>query len=152
LKPLFKFAGLAGMVALLYWGANSLKRAFTVRVKAYGLPHLSNFVLQVPITFEFNNPTPIGLKVDRLIADFYILKAGVYQPVGRVDQPVTLPAGTSEQILSPALDLRKLIGGDVIATVNEILQNKSLQLRIDVTALYGGILLPKQTYHETVRI
>lgn len=151
----FKAGIFAVAVGLLIWGANQARTAvaqFAYKVVGYGKPSIKAFILQVPIIVRFTNPLPLGTTIDRFIADVFLKRGNQYQWIGKLDQAVTIPTGVSDQVLVPALDLQRLISGNILDVVNQLSSTGTIELRTDVTAIYGGIALPTQSFTNKITL
>jgi len=153
-----KLGLVAGLIALLLWGAKAAQRAasnFQFDIVGYGKPALAGTFLTVPLQIKYTNPTSIPIVLDQLIGDIYINKNGTFVLAAKVNQPVSIQPGTSIQWLSPTLDLQNVFGGNLLNTLSafqQILTNKQITLRSDITAIFKGIALPKQTFTNEIAL
>jgi hypothetical protein len=148
-----KLVGFFAVIGGLLWAIDQAKNyaaKFAYRITGYGKPKLTGYVIQVPIQIEFNNPAPLTITIERFIADVFMWKNGAYEFVGRLDQPVQLPSGRSNQVLAPSLDLQKLFSGNAFQTITDTLKNRSIDLRTEITATFQGVALPKQVFNNTI--
>jgi hypothetical protein len=142
---------IGGAIALLVWGAKAAQKTlsdFRFDIVGYGKPTINGWNLTVPLQIKYKNPTPLPINVDQLIGDIYLNKNGTFVLAAKVNQPVTLDPGTSLQWLYPALDLQAVFGGSLantILAIQEVINRKTLTIRSDITAVYGGITLPMQS-------
>jgi hypothetical protein len=153
-----KIGIVGGLIALVVWGTKAAKDAlakFTYDIAGFGKPSISNYRISVPIQIRFNNPTPIPINADQLIADIYLLKNNAYVIAARVNQPVSIPAGISVQTIVPVLDLKSIFGGNLFSTltaIQQFLSSKSVTIKAEVVAVYMGVSLPKQVFEQTVPV
>jgi len=157
LKNLFKVGVIAGIIYLVVLGIDAAKFAaakFSYSIAGYGKPTISNWILNLPIVVNINNPTPAPINADRVIADLYIQKGGQWVAAARMDQPVTVPPGASQQVINAQGNITNIFGGNILNTFNAFAQavNNKLPIRTDVTVIYGGIALPTQSYTETLTL
>lgn len=149
---------MAALVGLVVWGTKQAKNAiagFSFEIAGYGRPTLKNYMLTIPLQVRFDNPTPFPINIDNLIADVYVLKNDQYVRSARVSQAVSLAPGISEQTIYPTLDLASLFGGNVLNTLTalrSVIEQKVLKIKADVTATYGNITLPTQTFIQDVAL
>jgi hypothetical protein len=132
-----------------YKYVRELMQAFTFRIVRYGIPTYSNFVLTVPITIEFSNPTKLTIKPDHVLVEIYLKSAGQWVPVGDVSQTVTVPPGKSQSTILPVMNLQALVA-TMSANFGQMLATTRLDIRTDVTITYQGITFRKQSYEDTL--
>lgn len=158
MSSVLKLGIVAALVGLVVWGSQKAKAAvagFSFDVVGYGFPALKGLQLTVPLQIQFNNPTPFPINIDHLLTDFYVLKGTQYVKAGRVSQAVRIGPGTSEQTIYPTLDLASLFGGPVVDTISalrEVLNNRTLQIRADVTATYGYVTVGPKSFTDQLVI
>lgn len=156
LNSLLKISIVGGVIALLVWGTKAAQNAlaqFAYEIAGYGKPKLSGYQLTIPIQIRFNNPTPLSINADQLIADIYLLKNNAYVIAARVNQPVSVPAGISVQTVSPVVDIKSIFSGNLLDTlkfVQQTVAGKTVGVKVDVTVVYQGVTLPKQTFEQNV--
>lgn len=155
----FTKVGIAGVIiGLVMWGAKAAQKtlsAFQFDVVGYGRPTLTGAMLTVPLQLRFKNPTSLPILIDRLYADVYLLKNNEFVQAARVNDPVNIPPGESNQWAYPVINIQNIFGGDVIATltaVQQILASKKLTVRTKAIAVYKGITLPEQTFTNQIDI
>lgn len=147
-----KILGGGAIIALVWWGAKYLQNAaknFQFDVTGYGRPQIQSTFLTVPLLVKFTNPTPIPVSVDNFRADIYLNKNGTYVPAGFVAQALTVPPGTTEQWINPSVDLKAIFGGDMVGTgifLAQLLAKKAIDIRTDISVVFAGITLPKQSF------
>lgn len=141
----------------MVWGVKEVKKKlanFSFEVVGYGKPSLSGNLLTVPLKVRFNNPTPLPINIDNLLANIYLLKNNQFVYAAQVNQPVSMPTGIGETMLYPVIDIKSLFGGDLISTltfINSTLNTtKKLTVRTDVTTTYKGVPLPSQSFTNTI--
>lgn len=150
-----KIGVVSAAIGLVIWLANYARQAaaaFSYSIARYGSPSLNGSRLQVPITIKFNNSTPLPINVDNLHADIYLDKNGTWTKTGVIDQPLSVPPGTSEQTLITMVDTSQLVGSiaSLISLVNSALTSKSISLRTDLTVNYAGVSLPTQSFIKQI--
>lgn len=128
---------------------------FAVDIEGYGVPRLKGWVITVPVILRFNNPSPVPITVTRLLATTSVLKNGQWIQAGHLDQPVNIPSGVSNQTFSASVDLQSIFGGNILNTftaITDALKSKSVRLRTDVTAYYGDVSLPVQSFENEITL
>lgn len=124
MKTIVKIGIIAGLAYLVVWGIGAAKTAaskFHFDITGYGKPSMSNWVLTVPITVTINNPTPLPVNADRVVADLYILKGNQWVPAAHLDQAVTVPPGETQQIFNANANIASIFGGNVFSTLSALL-------------------------------
>lgn len=155
---MLKYGLFATVIAALGWfvvdAAKKAAAQFSVRVVAFSTPSLSSGILTVPLVAEVHNPSTLAVNVDRVVADLYILKSNQWIAAGHVDQPISVPAGDSRQVVYAQANLKNIFGGNIFFTAETIAATLSNQLKIkvDVTGSYAGVPIPKQSFTDTVHI
>jgi LEA14-like dessication related protein len=148
-KQIFIAAGILGAGYLAYKAAQKGIESITVEVVGIGKPAVNNqLFMTVPIELEFDNPTFIPIRVDRIHADIYLNKNGEWVKGATATQPVSISTGKSRQMIYPVLDLNSIFGGNIINTtqaVVNLIQTKTLQMRADVRITWLGFTLPMQS-------
>lgn len=151
--------GVFSAIGLLVWGflsgARNAIANFTVDIIAYGKPTLRNYALTIPLKLRFNNPTPVPISIERLVADIYVLKNDTFVKGATINQPLQIPSGVSDQLIYPAVNLEQIFGGNVLLTaqfVTNLLNTKQITIRVDYTPIIQGVALPVQTYTDTLPI
>lgn len=146
-------AVIVGLGFLAYRASKFALANFDFKIVGYGKPTISNLRLTVPIVIKFTNPTPIPISLDQVLADIYINKNGQYVKAAQINQPINIPAGTTNQNIFPVIDLNSIFGGNVLDTINSIasvMKTKVVNVRTDVTTIFKGIALPRQTFIQDV--
>lgn len=141
---------IAGIIGLIVWGAKSATK-WTIKPVGYGVPKFQNWVLTLPILLQFSNPIPASVNIDRIVADIYLQKTTGFDFVGRVDQPLRIPSGTSVHELHAQIDIQKVFG-DILNTAANAWNQKQLVVRTEVTAWYGGLRIPTQTITSPIQL
>jgi len=144
-------AAVIGLGILAYRAAKYAIANFDFKIVGYGKPTVSNASITIPIQIQFNNPTPIPISIDQLIADIYIKKNNSYVKAATVNQPLTILPGKTPQNIYPVIDINSIFGGNVLDTltsISSILNTKMVTVRTDVTAVFKGITLPKQSFTQ----
>lgn len=158
MNPLVKVGIGAAVIGALMWGWKTAKSAMTdfkFEIVAYGKPKLSGSFLTVPLQIKFTNPTPLPISIDQINANAFINKNGRWVHAANVHQPLTLPSGESFQIISPALNVGSIFGGNIFETlvsVSNALQSKTLDIATEVVITYKGISLPKKSFTNTIQL
>lgn len=159
MKAVAKVGGAIALIALLgflaFGYAKRAAQAFTFSVVRYGSPVLGGTTLQLPVVIQFKNPTPLPLNLDSIHADVFIQKDGQWIQVAIVDEPLSVPAGVSNQTLTPRFDLNAIFGGGSSSLINLVttaLKNKSFSVRTDVVIRYGSITVPKQSFTNDIAL
>lgn len=146
------------LIGGLVWGVRAAQKAisnFKFDIVAYGKPSIRGMVITIPLQVRFTNPTPLPIAIDQLVADMYINKNGTWVRGATVNQPITIAAGESYQIISPSVDLATVFGGNLfntIQTVANVLKSNALDVRTDVIAVYKGVSLPKQSFTNKIEV
>ncbi len=120
---------------------------FTFDIIGYGKPSLSNYVLSVPLSIRFKNPTPFKINVDNLLAEIFVLKGNEYVKAATINQPIIIESGESTQVITPSIDIKSIFAGniaDTLAAVANIIAGKKVFIRTDITITYKGVTIPKQ--------
>ncbi len=144
-------AAIIGIGILAYRAAKFAIANFDFKIVGYGKPTISNARVTIPIQIQFSNPTPIPITIDQLMADIFIKKNNSYIKAATVNQPLTIVPGKSVQNIYPVVDLNTIFGGnliDTISSISSILQAKIVNVRTDVTTIFKGIALPKQSFTQ----
>jgi len=150
-KIVFGIAGLIG-IGLAWKYIRETLNKFRFKVSAYGVPSYENWLLRLPITLQFNNPTGITINTDQVLVDVYVrIATGEFIHVGRVLQPITIGPGQSYQTVVPVLNLQA-VAGTLANSIKNILAAKSVTIRTDLTVTYKGIKLPTQEFIDTVKL
>jgi hypothetical protein len=144
-------AALVGLVVVAS-KAQQLLKNFDVKVSGFGVPAIKNYNLSLPIRLRITNPIAFGLSMDRVRADLYLYKLNQWQYVGFADQHVDIPAGSSDLVITPSVDIKSILTGNIIDTALSIMQTKTLNVRADVTAYVLGIALPVQSFSQQVNL
>lgn len=149
---LFGIAILAGAALGVKYISNLLK-AFRFKVVGYGIPTFQNWILKLPVTVRFTNPTAITINADNVIVDVYMKNsAGNYIHIGHVDeQGLSLAPGDTDQTMVPVLNLQAVTGA-VINSWADLIGGRTASIRTDVTVTYKGVTLPTQEYEDTVKL
>lgn len=141
---------LGGVAGLAFWVYTAAKRAitdFTFDIVGYGKPSLNGFMLSVPLSIRFKNPTPLKINVDNMLAEIYVRKGDSYVKAATINQPILIPSGESTQTITPSLDIKSIFGGNLLDTataIASIVNGKKVFVRTDVTITYKGVTIPKQ--------
>lgn len=142
--------GIIGYV--LYQEVLRAIKNFQFKIIGYGLPKRSGWLVIMPIQFEFVNPTKLDIVIDNLMVDIFIYKSGAWVQVAKVNQPITIGAGTSRQIISASLDFSNIFSGNLLDTVASVFRSSKIDVYSEVTARFKGITLPKQKFQQAVSI
>lgn len=150
-----RIALVATILGGAYWLFNQAKQAFSLSIVRYGSPHINGASVTLPITIRFNNPTPFPINLDSLHADIFLQKYGQWVRAGVVDQPISIQSGISDGVITPKIDLGVVLGGGIpvlLSMITSALSTKSLSVRADVTARYGSLILPTQSFTSLVAL
>lgn len=148
----------AGLIGLLYLGAKAAKNAianFSFNITGYRTPKLSGTKLTIPLEVTFTNPTPLPINIDKLVADIYMDKNGSWVKAAQIAQPVAIAPGTSMQVISPVVDLKSILSGNLIDNINALdtlVNTRKVKVRGDVTAVYQGVTLPSQSFTNEIEV
>lgn len=127
-------------------------KQFSFDVKGYGTPSWrGSSSVMIPLSVRFNNPAPASLPLDKVQAQFFLQRPDGWHQVGTLDQPLTLPPGSSDQLLTPVVDLSLLLGGSFTSILSNALMG-GLNIRTDLTITAKGIQLPTRTYYKTLSL
>jgi hypothetical protein len=142
---------------LLYlWKTGKLSaNAFGYSMKGYGAPSVNGTTIDLPVNIEFTNPTPLAVNLDNVTAQLYINKGGAWINVANVNQALSIPAGTATQKVNAHIDLGKIVGGNILETLDlasSILAQQTAQVRTDLTVTYAGITLPQQSFTSNIQV
>lgn len=146
-------AVIIGLGFLAYRAAKYAMANFDFKIVGYGKPTISNASITVPIQIQFTNPTPIPISIDQVIADIYIKKNNTYVKAASVNQPLNIGPGKTTQNIYPVINLSSIFGGNVLDTINSIsaiLSARVVSIRTDVTTIFKGIALPKQSFTQDI--
>ena len=146
---------LIGAGLWLYDYAKQAIAAFTFSIVSYGSPTFSNGFLQVPLTVQFNNASPVPINLDSLHADIFIQKYGQWVKAGQIDQPLSIPPGVTNQTLVPSINIASIISGGITSLLTQAvtaLQNQSVPVRTDITVSYAGVVLPTKSFTNKISI
>jgi hypothetical protein len=143
-------AALVGGVLYGVKKAHEYINTFRAEVSRYGIPTINQAIVYLPIAVKFNNPTTLSVHINDIVADVFILKNNAYVQAARVNQALTIPPGVSEQVITAAINLKNILGGNILNFAANLINTKSLQIRTDVHVNYLGIPLPKQTFSNKV--
>lgn len=155
MSTLFKFGIAAAAVGLAVWGvkaAMAAANAFTFEPVKYGIPKISNWIVNLPIIVRFNNPTPLAINIDNIHADVFLWKVNKFEKVAQVVQALSIPAGQSDQVIMAQLDIRGLFSGNILTTILNTLNDKTVKIRTDVTATYGGITISPSPFVQDIQL
>lgn len=153
-----KIIGLAALAGGGYWLFKKGQAAisnFDFTLVGFGQPTLSSNVVSIPLKIRFVNPTPLPITLDNLKADVYLNKNGVPTLAAKINQPLTVPAGTTDQWIIPQVQLATLFGGNVmqtLAAVAGIVASKMIHVKTVVVATYKGVSLPEQIVENDLPI
>jgi hypothetical protein len=128
---------------------------FGYSIVGYGSPGVDGFNVTLPIIIRFNNPTPVAANVDNITANIFINEAGKWVQSAKINQPLSVPAGVSDQKINAKIDLSSFFKGGVLSVLQEaanIYATKFLQVRTDVTVTYGPLTLPAQSFTSNIQI
>lgn len=138
-------AAAIGAIALLVKGKQAVDQ-FTFEIVGYGLPKLSNWILSIPLQLQFQNPLPTSIPVQRFEVNLFMLQGNVWQQIGRIDQPLVIPAGISDKTITPQVDLKSIFQNNFLNTLQSVLATGKTQIRADIVVTTpGGITLPTQS-------
>jgi hypothetical protein len=137
---------------MLYKGVITALEQFQYKIIGYGIPQRSGLIVTLPIRFGFLNPTPIPITLDNLLVDIFLFKDNHWEPAAQVNQPFTIAAGNSEQIVNASINFGKILGGNVFDTLATILRTNTVHIYIEVTATIKGIKLPTQKFQQAVNV
>lgn len=153
-----KFALFAAFAGAAFWLVKSFQQSvndFGIKLKSIGLPRFSGSLVTIPLNIQLENTTNIPVSIPDFVADVYVQdRNGNWKQGGFIQQPITIPAGGSSIELKPVIDLKKLFGGNVFDTVNNVLANlksRSITIKGEARGTANGIrleavnLLPEQT-------
>lgn len=159
MKTVAKIGGVIAFIAVLgFLAVGYAKRAanaFSFSVVRYGAPVLNGTYLQLPVVVSVKNPTPLPVNLDNVHADVYILKDGQWIKVAVVDEPISAPAGVTNQTLTPRFDLNAIFGGgasSIYNLINTALTTKKFSVRTDITVQYGQIKVPTQSFTNEIAL
>ncbi len=124
--------------------------AFNFQIVGYGLPKLKDQVVTLPVVVKFMNPLPVSIPVQRFEADIFILLNDTWQQVGRIDQPIIISDGVSQQSIETKLDIGSVLG-NVLTTLQALL-GRNVKVRTDVTITEAGVKLPQQQIIQDVNL
>lgn len=142
-------AAIVGGVIYAVHFAKNAASALSLSVIGYSNPSLNNWILTVPIVVRFTNPTPVPINLDNVLADLYVKKSSQWIKAGNVNQPLAIPSGVSDQVVTAKVSLTTLFGGNLfqtIAGIASVIKNKMVSVRTDITATYGLLTLPQQSF------
>ena len=127
---------------------------FSIRVQKIGIPRISKSVVTLPIDLQFDNTTGIPISINDFVADLYVKKNGQWVKGGVIQQPVQLPTGVSVKRIEPSIDLGKIFGSNIFATIDAILNTidtKSIIIKAEANGTANGVplrnypILPEKT-------
>lgn len=130
---------------------NDYLNKFNFKITSYGLPSFQNWVLKLPITIQFSNPTGLTINAERVNIDIFLKGNQGYVHIANVNQPLTLPPGKSSETIVPVINLQGFAAVISDSWVS-ILGTRSMTIRTDVRVTYHGINMPKQNYEDTIRV
>jgi hypothetical protein len=128
-----------------------VKNTFSIKLKGFGLPTVSVGILTLPIDLQFNNTTGMAISIPDFMADIFLKRQGQWQNVVQVKQSVELPAGISVKRITARINLLNTIGNDVLKTIKDTIQNRSIEIKGIANGTANGIplhdieIIPPQT-------
>lgn len=153
-----KFGLFVAFAGAAFWLVKTFQQSvndFGIKLNYIGLPKVNGSLVTVPLNLQLENTTNIPITINDFVADLYVKdKNGNWKPGGFVQQPISIPAGVSSIEIRPVLDLKKLFGGNVFDTLNNILANlktRTLTIKGEGRGTANGIrleavnLIPEQT-------
>lgn len=149
----------AAVVAVLFYGYSAVKKAaesFGFQIVGYGTPQFNGLNdIDLPVVIRFNNPSPVAVQITNVSAQLYVNMGGTWQKTATVNQPLSVPAGTSDQKVNAKIDLSSFFKGGLLSlltTANTVLATKSIPVRADVTVTVGNLQFPAQTFTQSIQV
>lgn len=127
---------------------------FGFELTGFGIPAIKGTKVVIPVVVKFNNPASLPINADNVHIDIFLYK-NQWTLVATIDQPMTLEAGESQQKINVEVDLKAVLGGNVIDTIQSVFNtynNKTLPLHAEVSVTYQGVTLPMQTFDENLSL
>lgn len=130
----------AGKDQVAEWAKN-----ISITFNGIGRPEFRNGAVTIPVQLSISNPTPITIPVDNITGKIFLLKSGMWQPVGTIPNTgsVQFAPGTGTQIFYPSLDIQKLnplnSGGSILQLATGLIQSGGqikAKLKIEITATF----------------
>jgi hypothetical protein len=150
-STVLKLTGFATLVGLIVYAVHAASNKVGYKIKGYGIPEpRSDWSFDLPVKVQFNNPTGLSFKVDRVVADVYVWLSNQWQNVAHIDRSITIEPGSHVIELKPTIKLGNLLDDILNALVN--ISTRKIYTRVDVTASHMGIDFPTQTYEDTIEI
>lgn len=124
------------------------------KIVSVGKPSLSpKGQLSLPLQIRITNVAPISVPLDNAKVKLFLLRNGIYMPLGETDPtgPVTINAsGDTTVVLYPHIDINKLkpvIGGNVAAAIASLVNNTSalLDLKAESEITIQGYVIAQST-------
>ena len=141
--------GIIAGAALAWKSISDYLQKFSFTIVSYGIPTYSNWILRLPITIQFSNPTKLTINADRVNIDMFIKDGDQYVHVGNVNQPFTIGPGKTKQTVVPVMNLQA-VANVITNSWQSIFGSRSITMRTDLTVTYQGITLPTQDYTDKV--
>lgn len=149
----------AAVVAGLIYGLTAIKQAaasFGYQIVGYGSPSFNGWNdITLPIVIRFNNPSPVAVSVSNISAQLYVNMGGAWQPTASISQPLSVPAGVSDQKVNAKIDLSSFFKGgllNLLATANTVIATKSIPVKADVVVTVGNLQFPSQTFTQNIQV
>jgi len=147
-------------LGLAYWiftqakaKASEWANKINFKVTSFGKPALSpGGKLSVPLQIRITNIAPIAVPLDNAKVKLFLLRNGIYTPIGETDPtgPVNINAsGDTAVTLYPHIDINKLrpVIGNVAETITNLINNTSalLDLKAESEITIQGYVIAQST-------